>query len=189
MLAEAPRVRAQESEPAKKSTEAIGDHVNPRAAVLKGFTDRVNAYVDLQKKAEDGLPDLSGDEDPSKIEAHQAAMAARMKLLRPDAKRGDLFADAEPIFRTAMREDARLRSNPDRRAALEEIPKSDPPRVNVAYPEKSPLATVPPLLLNQLPRLPEGLEYRFMGDDLILRDTKANLVADFINETVPTPKR
>ncbi len=34
--------------------------------------------------------------------------------------------------------------------------------------------------------LPEGLEYRFMGNDLVLRDTKANLIADFINNAVPT---
>jgi hypothetical protein len=41
-------------------------------------------------------------------------------------------------------------------------------------------------LLDALPRLPEGLEYRFMGNDLILRDTKANLIVDFINNAVPT---
>jgi hypothetical protein len=45
--------------------------------------------------------------------------------------------------------------------------------VNAIYPEKAALATVPPLILVNLPRLPDGLEYRFMGRDLILRDRDA----------------
>jgi hypothetical protein len=72
---------------------------------------------------------------------------------------------------------------------MEEVPPSDPPRVNALYPEKAPLATVPPLILGNLPRLPEGVEYRFMGRDFVLRDVKANLVVDYINEAVPDSKR
>jgi hypothetical protein len=58
--------------------------------------------------------------------------------------------------------------------------------VNAEYPEKAPLATLPPLILNRLQRLPEGLEYRFLGRDLILHDAKANLIVDFVHEAVPT---
>ena len=166
-----------------------GEKVNPNAAAIKGFLDRTKDYVALQKKVDDGLPKLSGDEDPSKIEAHQAAMAARIKIARANAKPGELFGDIAPIVKSVIREDAHLRRLRDSRAAMEEVPKFDPPKVNAAYPENSPLATVPPLILDALPRLPEGLEYRFMGNDLILRDTKANLVADFINGAVPAPNR
>jgi len=172
----APRA-AQEARPAT---------VNPQAAALKGFQDRVNAYVALQKKVDDGLPKLSGKDDPSKIEANQAAMAGRIKLARASAKRGDIFGPAEPVVMAVVRDDANLRSLREARAAMEEVPKFDPPAVNTPYPEKAALATVPPLLLDALPRLPEGLEYRFMGNDLVLRDTKANLIADFINNAVPT---
>ena len=70
--------------------------VNPNAAALKGFQDRVNEYVALQKKADDGLPKLTGKDDPSKIEAHQAAMAGRIKLARASAKRGDIFGRRSP---------------------------------------------------------------------------------------------
>jgi hypothetical protein len=52
--------------------------------------------------------------------------------------------------------------------------------VNSTYPPSQPLATFPPKLLLQLPELPEELEYRFQGRDLILRDSKANLVADVL---------
>jgi hypothetical protein len=163
--------------------------VNPHAAAIKGFLDRTNDYIELQKKVDNGLPKLTGDDDPSEIEAHQAAMAGRIKLARSAARPGDIFGSAAAVIKGVIREDAHLRSLRDARAAMEEVPKYDPPRVNAAYPEKSPLATVPPLILNALPRLPEGLEYRFMGNDLILRDTKANLIADFMNGAVPTANR
>jgi hypothetical protein len=164
----------------------VDPKANPSAAAIKGFLDRVNEYIALQKKVDDGLPKLSGDDDPSKIEAHQAAMAARIKIARASARRGDIFGSAEPVLMAVIRQDAHLRTIGEARAAMEEVPKVDPPKVNVAYPEKAPLATVPPLLLDALPRLPEGLEYRFMGNDLTLRDTRANLIADFINNAVPT---
>ena len=163
-----------------------GREVNPNAVVIKGFLDRVNDYIALQKKVDNGLPKLSGNEDSSKIEAHQAAMAARIKIARAGAKPGELFGDAGSHIKELIRQDAHLRRIRDARAAMSEVPKFDPPRVNAAYPEKLPLATVPPLLLDALPRLPEGLEYRFMGNDLILRDVRANLIADFLNGAVPT---
>jgi hypothetical protein len=159
--------------------------VNPNAAAIKGFVDRVKEYVALQKKLDDGLPKLTGKDDPSKIETHQAAMSGRMKIARASAKRGDIFGSAEPVLMAVIKEDANLRTLREARAAMEEVPKFDPPAVNTAYPEKAALATVPPLLLDALPRLPDGLEYRFMGNDLILRDTKANLIADFINNAAP----
>ena len=56
-------------------------------------------------------------------------------------------------------------------------------------PEKAALATVPPLILVNLPRLPDGLEYRFMGRDLILRDRDANLIVDFVSGAVPVSAR
>ena len=92
-------------------------------------------------------------------------------------------------FREIIRQDARERSVRDTYAAMQEVPRQAPPRVNVDYPEKAALATVPPLILNRLPPLPDGIEYRFMGRDLILRDTNANLIVDFIHEAVPTIRR
>ena len=48
---------------------------------------------------------------------------------------------------------------------------------------------VDPLILKRLPPLSDGIEYRFMGRDLILRDAHANLIVDFIHEAVPTIRR
>jgi hypothetical protein len=168
----------------RRGASGVNQEVNPNAAAVKGFIDRVNEYVALQKKVDNDLPRLRGDHTPSEIEAHQAAMAARIKLARKDAKPGAIFGGAAPIFKAIIRRDANLRSIRDSRAAMEEVPKYDPPAVNAAYREKAALATMPALLLDQLQRLPEGLEYRFMGNDLILRDVQANLIADFLNEAL-----
>jgi hypothetical protein len=54
------------------------------------------------------------------------------------------------------------------------------------FPVDGPLATMPPSVLEVLPPLPEFLEYRFVGNDLILRDRDARLVLDWIKGAVPT---
>lgn len=165
------------------------DRVNPHGAAIKAFLDRANAYVQLQKKEDDGLPKMAPRDNTSQNEVHQRALAARMRLARPNAKPGEIFGDLAPHIKAVILKDAQSRPPKDKKAVMEEVPPRDPPKVNADYPEKAALATVPPLLLDQLPRLPEGLEYRFMGRDLILRDTRANLIADFINEAVPIVTR
>jgi hypothetical protein len=57
--------------------------------------------------------------------------------------------------------------------------------INDIYPSAVPLVTFPPALLQSLPPLPEGLEYRFYGRHLILRDAKANIVVDLLRNVVP----
>ena len=42
--------------------------------------------------------------------------------------------------------------------------------VNGRYPDTVPLTTIPPQVLQTLPKLTEDLEYRFIGDWLILLD-------------------
>lgn len=56
---------------------------------------------------------------------------------------------------------------------------------NAPYPTQVPLSTMPPEVLRNLPMLPEGLEYRFVGESLILLDPRANLVVDFVSRALP----
>ena len=53
--------------------------------------------------------------------------------------------------------------------------------------KSQPLATVPPRVLQALPQLPKdaGLEYRFVQKHLILFDTRANLIVDFLLNAIP----
>jgi hypothetical protein len=163
--------------------------VNPGAKKLKEFGDRIGKYVDLQNKLDGRLPSQAPSNDPGKAEAHRKALADAIRKARADARIGDVFGDTAGQFRLIIEQDARDRSVRDAFAAMLEVPKSVTPRVNAEYPEQAPLATVPPLILARLQPLPDGLEYRFMGRDLILRDTKANLIVDVVHDAVPTIRR
>jgi hypothetical protein len=53
-------------------------------------------------------------------------------------------------------------------------------KVNASYPDDTPLPTTPPQVLRNLPKLPEQLEYRFIGKTLVLRDVNADIIVDFM---------
>ena len=61
--------------------------------------------------------------------------------------------------------------------------------VNAVYPDSAPASTVPSSLLLKMPRLPDEVKYGFVGRALILRDTHANVILDFIQDAVPDPGR
>jgi len=177
VLSLATAVRAQEA-----ATAAQGP-------ALKAFMDRVNAYIDMKKKLEKDLPDTkTGDRATGKAEKVQETLATQIMAARKDAKPGEVFGDATAYFKRVIEHDTRTRGIRDAYAAMQEVPAKSPPTVNTLYPEKAALATVPPLILVNLPRLPDGLEYRFMGRDLILRDRDANVVVDFVPGAVPVLK-
>jgi len=51
--------------------------------------------------------------------------------------------------------------------------------VNASYPAGAPFPSTPAPLLQTLPTLPRGLEYRIIGRDLVLLDSPANLIVDY----------
>jgi hypothetical protein len=53
-------------------------------------------------------------------------------------------------------------------------------KVNATYPPDTPLPTTPPQVLMNLPKLPDQLEYRIVGKNLIIRDVEANIIVDFV---------
>jgi hypothetical protein len=57
--------------------------------------------------------------------------------------------------------------------------------VNGRYPDGVPLTTMPPQVLAALPKLPPELEYRFIGERLVLLDGPAHLIVDFIQDALP----
>lgn len=159
---------------------------NPQTLVIKEFEARVKGYMALQKKMESAVPALSPTSKPEKIEVGKNTLAIAMQGARREAKPGDIFGSAAPLIREWIRQDAKNRTTRQVYAVMEEVPKQNPPAVNAEYPKTADVATVPPLLLMKLPPLPEGLEYRFMGRALILYDAKANLIADFMHDAVPS---
>ena len=68
---------------------------------------------------------------------------------------------------------------------FEEVPEGVQPIVNRTMPDNAALATVPPLLLNNLPRLPDNLQYRFMGRHVVLMDGDTRIIVDYIRNVLP----
>jgi hypothetical protein len=52
--------------------------------------------------------------------------------------------------------------------------------VNGRYPDTIPMSTMPPDLLAALPPLGKDLEYRFVGNRLVLLDLQSHLIIDFV---------
>lgn len=159
------------------------------AAGFQEFLDRVQDYVKLHKSVEATLPPLKSKEElPEMITAHQQALARKIREARPNAKPHDIFKDgSREAFRRAIRGTFQ---GPESDHALATVRQGDPVkevrlRVNQVYPDGVPHTTVPPTLLQKLPKLPDELEYRIVGRDLILLDVRANMVVDLLREMLP----
>jgi hypothetical protein len=63
---------------------------------------------------------------------------------------------------------------------FEEVPEGQLLVINKTIPDTTTLATVPALLLNNLPRLPDNLQYRFMARHIVLMDGDTRIIVDYI---------
>ena len=160
--------------------------VNPQAAALADFSQRLKAYVALRAKLANKLEPLSSTASASELQARQQALAAAIRTARARAKPGDLIP--QPVrrqIREIVAADFRNRQAATQRAALEEVPKGPLPGINTDYPEDAALATAPPLLLQNLPPLPDNLQYRFFGRHLVILDGDVEIVVDYVQNVVP----
>jgi hypothetical protein len=166
---------------------------SPQGAFAE-FNQRLLDYVAIHEKAVASVPLLPASDDPALIAKHQEAIANAIRKARPNASPGDLFVPAvqSALMDLLKRELSGQKGESARETILGEgNPKSSESRaavnlsVNAIYSTKAPLSTVPASLLGALPQLPEALEFRFVGRDLILRDTKANLILDILRNAVP----
>lgn len=164
--------------------------VNAYGAAVKAFRDRADEYLALQRKATKGLPTLKQTNDPNKLEPRQEALGEAIRTARAGARAGDLFGpEIGARARKLVREDWAHRASQDKAAIKEDIPPGWVAKVNATYPTSLPLGTFPASLLAELPPLPEGLEYRFAGRHLIIRDAEVNIVVDVLHDVLPAPKR
>jgi hypothetical protein len=162
------------------------DRVNPHAAAVKAFQDRVTAYVDLHAKVARARPALDETADAAMIATREREVGMAIAAARKDAMLGEIVGkELEPFLAKTVRDDWAARAPRDREGLFAELPGSMKVVVNMPYPTTYPLLTAPPNLLARLPELPDELEYRFFGRHLILRDTKANIVVDALLNVLP----
>jgi len=163
------------------------DRVNPEAKALADFHTRVDEYYALHKKLEATLPKLPKDASPQQIDRDQRSLEALIAAERKGVRQGALFTpEVQRVIRDIL---ARLFQGPDRAKLRNSIMDENPGRIkltiNGRYPDVVPLANMPAAVLKAMPPLPEELEYRFVGDALILLDAHAHIVVDYFDRVLP----
>ena len=178
--------------------KAAEENANPDAIILADFQKRIDAYMAIHKTAAKDAPPLKETKNPAEIKAAQDALGAKIRAARATAKPGDIMtAEIQNKFRRLMypvvtspapqgtagrevKKDVKegLKENTEERK--EEGRKPVVFKVNATYPDDTPLPTTPPQVLMNLPKLPEQLEYRIIGKNLIIRDVEADIIVDFV---------
>lgn len=161
----------------------------------EAFEKALKAYLDLRQDAIKSVPDISKSSEPEAVAARQKAVAERIRGARKGAKPGDVIvSEVRPLLR--QRIDGALSVRPA--AQQKEIATGNPAHeggvhvpitVNASYPAAAPRSNMPPEVLAVLPPLPKQLEYRFVGDHLLLLDVEADLIVDFMTKAGDDPTK
>ncbi|HET9181141.1 MAG TPA: hypothetical protein VFP59_03330 [Candidatus Angelobacter sp.] len=152
---------------------------------VKDFHDRVVRYVAAHKVQHTAVkPSDSG----VKLSRQERQAAREIQQSRAAAKQGDIFTPRiSAYFRKQLAatlhgpEGAKIRTS---LRSAEPLPNIHL-RVNEKYPPDLPLQSTPPTLLLNLPRLPQELEYRIVGQTLVLYEPGPNLIVDLLPNAIP----
>jgi hypothetical protein len=187
---ERPEEKNEAAKVARKMEKALG--TAHQAEALRHFQEEVAEYAELHAKQ---LAKLGSrvPADAQELVAAQQALAHAIAANRAKARPGDVFRpEVQPYFRRLIAEQLR---GPDALAARKAVVEGNPGqeedsfpivlRVNAEYPLGAPRSTVPPSVLLTLPPVPPALEYRFVGRDLILLDSVAGLIVDYLSDAAP----
>jgi hypothetical protein len=157
-------------------------------AALQVFDERISAYAALRHRLEEPLPPLEPTTDMEALYARKALLASAIKAVRDGARQGNIFTSAvdehlrgvvlgalEGVDITALLLDL---------YAEDDVPCQFRARVHDDYPDWA-SHTMPAILLLHLPPLPEAIEYRLVGHDLILLDLRSGLIIDVLPRAIP----
>ena len=156
---------------------------------LHRFGQAVSEYAGLHRQLERSLPPLEVTDDMEALYEAIEALAGRIREARPHAREGDIFDPAVSHFlririQTALRDHEIEVVDLLADITAEVPPGTERPRVNERFPWEWG-AAFPRYVLEVLPELPEDLEYRFAGRDLVLVDIHAELVVDIMFGALP----
>jgi hypothetical protein len=159
---------------------------NADAVTLQDFKTRLDSYITLRNKVAKDLPPLKETENAANIKAKQDALGKAIAAARSTAQPGDIFTpEIRDRFRKLLAPELKGEDGRDAKSIVkDDAPTAIPFKVNAAYPEGAPLPTVPANLLLNVPTLPKQVEYRIIGKHLILRDTEANIIVDYIPNVI-----
>jgi hypothetical protein len=182
ILAVAIPTKGQIADPATKASLSSDDQ-----KTVKSFLDAAKAYLAIEHNAPSQAR-LKPTTDVAVLEKRRLALRQFMVAARPNAKQGDLFTPpVADLFRKLMGQAMQGSGGNKIRHSLQSAEPvaaagASQIAVNHDYPNQQgqPLQSSPATLLQGLPVLPKGLEYRMVGNILVLRDAEANLVVDYL---------
>lgn len=148
------------------------------------FKSDVAGYMDMRKHVPSDAK-LKPTTDVRELEHRRHELQEHIRKARSGAKQGDIFQpDVAVVFHRLLR---KVLDGPDGAKIRTSLAHAEPVpakklRVNYGFPnhEGEPVQSAPASLLKDLPLLPQGLEYRLVGSTLVLRDSEANLVVDYL---------
>src|SRR4051812_41359472 len=114
---------------------------------LREFSAQVEKFLVIHKGGEAEVPPLKKTSNPEELEERQKLLATKIRELRPDARRADIFTEhATEEFKRAINS---ALSSPAAKATLRggEPLHNFQLQVNQIYPKGIPFTTVPPSLL------------------------------------------
>lgn len=173
--------------PISPEQKATASPANPDSAVIADFNARLDTYVKKQRALLKGSP-VTEDATPAQIKARQDTIAAELRMIRKDAKQGDIFTpQVAAVFKRLINPEVKEQPRETKQALEEEDGEVAEVnlKVNATWPASEPLTTVPANLLANLPQLPMDVEYRISNKrHLVLRDVDANIIVDFIYNAI-----
>jgi hypothetical protein len=162
----------------------------PLDSAWTSFAASVDDYVKLRARIRQELPPLTVTTKPGEISAASDAIAQAVQRANPKAPQGRFFTQ-QTAAEIRRRIDQYARSYDLSSVIAPDAEERETVRgfnVYTRFPKDSVMQSMPPGLLAQLPPLPKLLEYRLVGRVLILRDTDAALVLDYLPNAVPVVK-
>ena len=163
------------------------DSANPAYRHLNEEIARYLAiHTDLRAEVPGPVPGSSAQQ----LNTASDMLFNAIRRARPNGRQGDFFdTDALRLIRQRLLDALKTPSVAAAVAGIDdEAPSILKPAIYLRFPAENEMASMPPSLLNVLPRLPAELEYRIVGEHLVLRDVKAAMLLDYIPNAVPRKK-
>lgn len=152
---------------------------------LQAFQDNVERYARLRTRLEEPLPAFDEQRDPWSLMLTRRYLASAIRTARAGSPLGSVFTPSvAPVFRQMVRQaiyDTDIEGLVDESLDIDDFVVDL--RVHEPLPRWS-LRTPPNVLLQRLPELPAGIEYRLVGDALVLWDSHAEILIDALPGTL-----
>ena len=150
--------------------------------LVSDFRKRVDDYMKLHEKLQKRGTRQKQRADVGENLVSANALAMRIRFARRDARPGDVFTPPIALaLRRAMDPELRgVAALRTRESIRDEAPEIFVLVVNGDYPAGASRSIMPVNVLQILPPLPTGLEYRIVDTHLLLMDVDANIIVDYV---------